>query len=101
MAPDMARHGRRAGEDVICPACGRTLPREEAREYDKFGDRWDRRNKTFEYFCRSCHDDLCLQRRDELEELLCELRGDHADRQTFLRRYSRAVQQRYGRLGDR
>lgn len=96
----MPRDRDGTGQRVTCPACGQTLPRAEAREYDKFGDRWDRRNKTFEYFCRSCHDELSLQGRDELEELLCEIRADHEDRRTFLRRYARAVEERYGRPGD-
>ena len=97
----MGRDRDRAGRQVTCPACGRTVPREQAREYDKYGDRWDRRDKEFEYFCRSCHDGLSLQRRGDLEELLCDLRAGHEDRRTFLRRYSNAVEERSEQPGDR
>jgi hypothetical protein len=76
------------GDDgtVTCPACGRTLDREDAREYDKHGDRFDRRGKSFEYFCKSCHDDLCLQGRAGLEATLVEIEaGEHADAEFFSR----------------
>jgi hypothetical protein len=77
---------------VDCPACGQSVPRTQAREYDKFGDRWDRRGKTFEHLCRGCHEDLCHQGRKGLEELLLDLgAGQHEDRE-FLRRYARAVE---------
>ncbi|MFB6359741.1 MAG: hypothetical protein ABEH59_00300 [Halobacteriales archaeon] len=81
---------------VVCPACGRRVARGDAREYDKEGDRWDRREKTFEYLCRECHDALSLQDRDELESLLCEIEAGEIAREEFLRRYSRAVERRYG-----
>lgn len=89
-------------ERVTCVACGRELPRGEAREYDKEGDRFSRRGKEFEHVCKACHRDLCLQPRDELEGLLVDLERDAPrDRETqeeFLRRYSEAVEERYGSL---
>ena len=86
---------------VVCPACGRSVPRSRAREYDKFGDRWNRREKEFEYLCRACHEELSHQRRDELEELLCGINAGGPDRETFLRRYWQEVEERYGRLEER
>jgi hypothetical protein len=79
--PDLA--DRREG----CPACGRLVARADAREYDKFGDRWDREEKAFEYLCRPCHDALTLQDRGELEALLCEAGAGEVDRSTFLDRF--------------
>lgn len=84
--------------EVTCPACGRTMQRYEAREYDKHGDRWERRGKVFEYFCRSCHDELSLQQRTGLEELLTEINAGRLDRETFLQRYWHAVKERHGTL---
>jgi hypothetical protein len=46
------------GREVTCIACGESVPRSEAREYDKYGDRWDRRDKAFEYLCRPCDREL-------------------------------------------
>ena len=76
------------GDDgtVTCPACGRTVDREDAREYDKYGDRFDRRGKSFEHLCKPCHDDLCLQDREGLETTLVEIgAGKHADAEFFER----------------
>lgn len=77
-----------------CPACGRSVPRSRAREYDKFGDRWDRRGKTFEHLCTRCHDDLCHKRREGLEALLIDLGAGERDDREFLRRYVEAVEER-------
>jgi formate-dependent nitrite reductase cytochrome c552 subunit len=96
--------GRDGGdESVTCIACGHSLVRSEAREYDKEGDRWDRHGKEFEYLCKDCHSDLCHQPRDELEALLADVEsstGDSPDREEFLREYSAEVEARYGTLGD-
>lgn len=84
----------RAGGDrrqVTCPACGREVERREAREYDKDGDRWERRGKRFEYLCPDCHDDLDGGPRDGLEATLVEINAGRCDRATFLRRYLEAV----------
>jgi uncharacterized Zn finger protein (UPF0148 family) len=92
------------GEDdgtVTCPACGRTLDREEAREYDKYGDRFDRRGKSFEHLCKPCHDDLCLQERQGLEETLVDIEaGEHADAE-FFRRFAAENEERDGSIEER
>ncbi len=72
---------------VTCIACGEMLGREDAREYDKHGDRWDREGKQFEYFCKSCHREYCHQNRDGLEETLVAADAGRTDRKTFLRRF--------------
>ena len=64
----MARHG--ADRTVTCIACGADLPREEAREYDKHGDRWDREGKDFEFLCKPCFRSLVKQPRRGLETTL-------------------------------
>jgi hypothetical protein len=75
--------------DVTCIACGSTVPRSEAREYDKHGDRWDREGKRFEHLCKRCHRECCHQSRDGLEAALVRAGAGTADRTTFLRRYDR------------
>jgi len=103
---------------VVCIACGASVSRSDAREYDKEGDRWERRGKTFEYLCKECYRDLCHQPRDELERLLVELEqsepsadprhraergesgpeeGEPRSQAAFVSRYVRAVEERYGR----
>ncbi|MGM0590585.1 MAG: DUF7562 family protein [Halobacteriota archaeon] len=88
---------------VVCIACGTSVLRSEAREYDKEGDRWDRYGKQFEHLCKECHRGLCHQPRDELEPLLVELEadGEHLSQEEFLRRYLGAVQERYGKHEER
>ena len=94
--------GSRTGrEDVTCVACGTTLARTDAREYDKHGDRWDRREKKFEYLCKPCHREMCHQPRSELESLLAEAGAGEHSRETFLARYGELVEERYGTLEDR
>lgn len=86
-------------QSVVCIACGDALPRREAREYDKEGDRWERRGKEFEYLCKSCHREQCHQPRDELESLLVDVEAEHDVRPSaegFLRAYQAAVYDRYG-----
>lgn len=86
-------------EEVTCVACGQALPRSDAREYDKEGDRFSRRGKRFEHVCKACHRELCHQPRDELEALLVDLERDRpATQEEFLRAYEDAVRQRYGSL---
>jgi hypothetical protein len=72
---------------VTCIACGETVEREDAREYDKHGDRWSREGKTFEFLCKPCHRECCHQNRDGLEETLVAADAGGADRETFLERY--------------
>lgn len=92
--------GTRLGqtEKVTCIACGQSVERQAAREYDKEGDRWRRENKEFEYLCLSCYSDLDHQPRDELEGILIEIERSQYDlsRTEYLRQYNRIVQERYG-----
>jgi len=78
---------RRDTESVTCIACGDRLPRSEAREYDKHGDRWDRRDKSFEYLCKGCFTDTCRQPRADLEATLAAADAGETDRETFLEQY--------------
>jgi len=79
--------GRDAGQQVTCIACGETIDRESAREYDKYGDRWTREGKTFEYRCKPCDRESCHQNRDGLEDTLVAANAGRTDRKTFLRRF--------------
>jgi hypothetical protein len=74
-------------EDVTCIGCGATVPRSEAREYDKHGDRWSRDGRQFEYLCKPCHSDCCHQPRDGLEATLVDIGAGEVDRDTFFGRY--------------
>jgi len=83
----------RSGADrqVTCVACGETVAREDAREYDKHGDRWSRDGKDFEYLCKPCHRECCHQRRDGLERALVAAGAGRVDRETFLGRFCELV----------
>jgi hypothetical protein len=96
MFPPGADSGRRARKTVVCIACGSSVLRSKAREYDKKGDRWDRHDKEFEHLCKECYRNLCHQPRDELEGLLVDIAHDEElSRDTFLTRYYDAVEKRY------
>jgi len=77
---------------VSCIACGATLSRSEAREYDKEGNRWDRSGKRFEYLCKGCFRDLSKEDREDVESTLVEIGAGHLDREQFLRAYAAAVE---------
>ncbi|RQG96559.1 DUF7562 family protein [Natrarchaeobius chitinivorans] len=85
---------------VTCLACGDEVSRSTAREYDKYGDRWDREDKTFEHLCKDCYTDLCRQPRDELEDLLVELEAGERGQKSFLSGYISAVEDRYGTVEE-
>jgi len=87
----MWRRSKESGDTVVCIACGEELAREQAREYDKEGDRWDRRDKEFEYLCKACYGDLTHQPRKGLEETLEAIEGRNQDAAEFARQYQRAV----------
>ncbi|ELZ37514.1 hypothetical protein C472_08659 [Halorubrum tebenquichense DSM 14210] len=76
---------------MVCIACGDSVLREDAREYDKEGDRWNRRDKEFEYLCADCDGDLSHQPRDGLESLICSIEADGLTTEEFLGRYVDAV----------
>lgn len=91
---------RTGGSEVTCIACGETLPREEAREYDKHGDRYSRDGKEFEYLCKSCYGDYCHQPRDGLEDTLVDASAGQVSRDAFLRRYFESVTANTRPTGD-
>ncbi len=93
--------GRSRTDTVTCLACGRRVERAAAREYDKYGDRWERTDKTFEHLCTDCHEDLCHYPRDELEALLVDLENECGDRSALLASYCVTIEERYGRLEER
>lgn len=99
----MWRSGSDGGRDrktVVCIACGTSLRRSDAREYDKEGDRWSRRGKEFEHLCKACYRSLCHQPRDGLESLLVDVAdGEDLDRSAFIERYYGAVEERSGSAG--
>jgi len=96
----MWRSGSDSSQDrttVVCIACGSSLLRSEAREYDKEGDRWSRHGKEFEHLCKECYRTLCHQPRDELESLLVDIgEGETLSQGAFLERYYSTVEERYG-----
>lgn len=91
------RHG---SESVDCIACGSTVDRTEAREYDRFGDRWERSGKKFEYLCDSCHDAESHAGRSELESTLEEIGSDHDSPEAFIAAYYRVVAEREEKQSD-
>ena len=74
---------------VVCIACGKSVPRDEAREYDKHGDRWQREGKRFEYLCKPCDGEYDNHSRDGLEATLVAAGAGEVDRGTFLRAFRR------------
>ncbi|QLD89300.1 hypothetical protein HWV07_09775 [Natronomonas salina] len=82
---------RRDDSEVTCIACGERVSRTEAREYDKYGDRWDREDKEFEHLCKPCFRDLCHQSRTGLESLLADVETGGLSRQQFLARFVELV----------
>ena len=82
------------GDDAVtCIGCGATVPRAEAREYDKQGNRWEREDKEFEYFCKPCDRQRDRQPRKGLESLLIDCGAGEIDRDTFLAEYTDRVRE--------
>lgn len=88
---------RRGDGPVLCIACGAAVAREDAREYDRHGNRWEREGKEFEFLCKACHDDECHQPRGGLEDRLITLGDDHADVESFIAAYYASLEQPGGR----
>ena len=84
---DRGFFGRGSTREVVCIACGGTVSRSDAREYDKYGDRWTREGKEFEFLCKPCYRECCHQPRDGLEATLCTVGAGETDLATFLARY--------------
>ncbi|EMA08996.1 hypothetical protein SAMN05443574_11425 [Haloarcula vallismortis] len=78
---------RDTDEDVCCIACGDTVARSDAREYDKYGNRWNRDDKSFEYLCKPCYRENCHFDRTGLEDQLEAAGAGTVSRGAFLRRY--------------
>ena len=72
---------------VTCIACGDSIPRSAAREYDKYGDRWDRDGKSFEFLCKPCDRARCHSPRDGLEDRLVEAADGAESQVAFVARY--------------
>lgn len=85
---------RDRSSQVTCIACGETVARPDAREYDKEGDRYDRRDKEFEYLCKPCHREIDNQPRGNLETLLVESGAGDVPREEFLERYTELATER-------
>lgn len=85
--------GSRSDDSVTCIACGATVPRTEAREYDKEGNRWEREDKEFEYLCKPCDRDRDHQPRRGLESLLVDCGAGNVDREAFLSAYVTRVRE--------
>ncbi|MFB6070955.1 MAG: hypothetical protein ABEJ76_08010 [Halanaeroarchaeum sp.] len=76
---------------VTCIACGTELDRSDAREYDKYGDRWDREGKSFEYFCKPCYRELTKVDRRDLEDRLEAVGAGHRADEEFVDRFLAAA----------
>jgi hypothetical protein len=83
-------------EDVVCIACGDTVSRSISREYDRYGDRWDRDGKRFEYLCKPCDKQRCNHARDGLEELLVAANAGETGKKKFLRNFAELVERDAG-----
>ena len=79
---------RGRGTEVTCIACGSTVERSDAREYDKHGDRFDRADKEFEFLCKPCYRDISHQPRGDLEDVLEESGAGETSRAEFIERYT-------------
>lgn len=88
-------------EEVTCIACDRTASRTDAREYDKHGDRFDRRDKEFEFICKACYRDLCHQPRGDLEAVLTESGAGSVSQSEFVARYTELATEGNARSEER
>lgn len=84
---DVRNPWHRDASTVTCIACGESVARSAAREYDKHGDRWDREGKSFEYLCKPCDRDRCHSPRDGLEARLVEAAEGADSTEAFAARY--------------
>lgn len=79
-------------DQVRCVACGQAVERSTAREYDRFGDRWERDDKRFEYLCKDCHRDYSHQPREGLEATLTSVGTRPGSPGAFIAAYYAAVE---------
>jgi hypothetical protein len=81
----------RSEGDVTCIACGADVARSSAREYDRYGDRWGKRDRDFEFLCKPCYRECCHQPRAGLEADLVAAEAGTADQREFLAQYHEVV----------
>ena len=95
MAPVLVAHmGRQRQEDSVdCIACGRHVAREGAREYDPYGDRWDREGKVFDFLCKPCHNEQCHLPRRGLENRLVAIENESSSAVGFISAYFESLRQ--------
>jgi hypothetical protein len=74
-------------DTVSCIACGEEVSRQNAREYDKHGDRWNRDGKEFEYLCKPCFRELTKHARDGLEAALDDAGAGRVSDEEFIERF--------------
>ncbi|WP_290809935.1 hypothetical protein [Halovivax sp.] len=91
----------RKPETVRCLACDERVLRDDAREYDKYGDRWDREGKSFEHFCKPCDRTRCRRSRDGVEARLVEAGAGEVSRAAFLARLAALQGPEDGRVTER
>ena len=72
---------------VMCIACGVEVSRHDAREYDRYGDRFQRRGKRFEYLCERCDAELCRHPREGVEARLCAIESAATSRTELVRMF--------------
>lgn len=89
----MGRGDEDGSEVVRCIACGDTVRRSAAREYDRYGNRWDREDKRFEFLCTPCHRNECHLPRDGLEATLTEIETPQPSPAAFIGAYFDRVRQ--------
>ncbi|MCL9815670.1 DUF7562 family protein [Natronocalculus amylovorans] len=92
--------GSRDKKTVVCIACGETVSRADAREYDKEGNRWERHGKEFEHLCKACFKQLSHQPRDELESMLTDIEIRGLTQEEFVERYFSRVEELYGSVKE-
>jgi hypothetical protein len=92
---------RGRGREVTCIACGDTVPRSKAREYDKYGDRWNRRDKEFEYLCKPCDRQRCHQPRGDLESRLTDAEAAADEGPAFVSAYLALAEERDSSVEER
>jgi len=77
----------RGASTVTCIACGTSMARSDAREYDTYSDRWSPEDKSFESLCEPCDRERRHSPRDGLEDRLGEAGDGTECPRTFVARY--------------
>ena len=95
----MRRGGEQARTVVRCIACGATVARSSAREYDRYGDRWEREEKRFEHLCKPCHRRECHQPRDRVEAAVTAAGTRHETPEAFVAAYYQQLEELLGEDG--